>query len=220
LDRKIRYGSLFLDEIDWTKTRAFFAQDKGVWVNLVGREPQGWVSESSYDSVIEEARAALVDLKDFNGDQLFESVMTRNETFFGRWIERLPDLVMIPANDQYVYNERPSYGDPVVPADSTTGTHSRDGVFIAWGKGIRREATFSRQPQLRDVGPTALGSLGCPLTNEMDGRMLNEVFEEEVIESRIGSSYRELDGESKGSIYVGDEESEIRKRLRALGYID
>ena len=43
LDRKVEYGSEFLGEIDWACTRAYFAQDKGVWVNLAGREAEGIV---------------------------------------------------------------------------------------------------------------------------------------------------------------------------------
>src|SRR5215216_1993149 len=52
LDRKVQYGSAFLDEIDWTRTRAFFAQDKGIWVNLRGRESAGVVRESEFDGVL------------------------------------------------------------------------------------------------------------------------------------------------------------------------
>ena len=118
--------------------------------------------------------------------------MRREEAFNGRWSERLPDLVMIPRRDEYVYNERPSYGDVIVPADSTTGTHSRDGIFIAWGRGIRSGVNFVTQPNLRDVGPTALASLGCPLTTDMDGRALVEVFNERIEPSRLGSSYRDV----------------------------
>ena len=186
LDRKVEYGSAFLDEIDWSRTRAFFAQDKGVWVNLAGREREGIVRESDYDGVIEEARTALLHLvSPEDGEPVFERVMRRDEAFNGAWSNRLPDLVMTPRRDEYVYNERPSYGDVIVPADSTTGTHSRDGIFIAWGRGIKSGATFVNQPNLRDVGPTALASLGCPLTTDMDGRVLMEAFSE-LTESASG----------------------------------
>src|SRR3989454_469919 len=152
LDRKVESGRAFLDEIDWSRTRAFFAQDKGVWVNLAGRESEAIVRESEFDGVIEEARAALLKLKaPENGEPVFERVMRREETFNGAWSTRLPDLVMIPRLDEYVYNERPSYGDVIVPADSTTGTHSRDGIFIGWGRGINRGSCFHHPPNLRDV---------------------------------------------------------------------
>jgi len=223
LDRKVQYGAGFLDEINWSRTRAFFAQDKGVWVNLAGREPEGIVREGEFDSVIEEARAALVQLKSPDDNlPVFENVMRREEALTGRWAERLPDLVMIPHRDEIVYNERPSYGSVIVPADSTTGTHARDGIFIAWGRGIQSGASVAPQPNLRDVGPTALASLGCPLTTDMDGRALMEVFTDLREPSRTGSSYKDAEPTStaSASVYNTGEEAELRERLRALGYIE
>ena len=221
LDKKVLYGSAYLDEIDWSRTRAFFAQDKGVWVNLAGRENQGIVSEREFDGVIEEARAALLQLADENGEQVFETVLRRGEAFTGAWSDKLPDLVMIPRRDEYVYNERPSYGDVIVPADSTTGTHSRDGIYIAWGRDVCSDAVFTKQPNLRDVAPTALASLGCPLTLDMDGRALMEVFNNVAEPLRQGSSYKQpaFDVSSPQSVYNATEEAELRERLRALGYI-
>ncbi|MFY9611786.1 MAG: alkaline phosphatase family protein [Blastocatellia bacterium] len=219
LDKKVAYGSAYLDEIDWSRTRAFFAQDKGVWVNLSGRESEGIVPESGFDEVVDEISDSLVSLRSpEDGERVFEKVMRRQEAFNGRYSERLPDLVMIPRRDEYVYNERPSYGEMIVPADSTTGTHSRDGIFIAWGKGIEAGTRFSSRPNLRDVGPTALASLGCPVTTDMDGRALLEVFNGVSVLSPAGSSYRDA-GKSEGSVYNASEEAELRDRLRALGYI-
>jgi predicted AlkP superfamily phosphohydrolase/phosphomutase len=223
LDRKVEYGSAFLDEIDWSQTRAFFAQDKGVWVNLAGRESQGVVNASESDSVIEEARTALLGLaSQENGEPVFESVMRREEAFKGAWCGTLPDLVMVPRRDDYVYNERPSYGEVIVPADSTTGTHSRDGIFIAWGRDIKSGATLTEQPNLRDVGPTALASLGCPLTIDMDGQALTELFTAPSVPARLGSSYKNAatsSGLTNQSVYSVGEEAELKERLRALGYI-
>jgi len=222
LDKKVRYGSAFLDEIDWSRTRAFFAQDKGVWVNLIGRESEGIVAESEFDIVVERAREVLSHLSDpVDSTPVFESVMRREEAFRGDFSHRLPDLVMVPRRDEYVYNERPSYGDVIVPADSTTGTHSRNGIFIAWGKGIGSDAAFAQTPNLRDVGPTALHSLECPLTTDMDGRVL-EVFKDTQELQRQGSSYKPeaiSSSPTVESVYTETEESELKERLKALGYI-
>ncbi|HSF25142.1 MAG TPA: alkaline phosphatase family protein [Blastocatellia bacterium] len=222
LDRKVAYGSAYLDEIDWSRTRAFFAQDKGVWVNLAGRESEGIVPESGFEEAVDEAGRALVSLvSPEDGEPVFEKVIRRQEAFNGLYSERLPDLVMIPRRDEYVYNERPSYGQKLVPADSTTGTHARDGIFIAWGKGIKAGGRFSGPPNLRDVGPTALASLGCPLTTDMDGRALLEVFNDVSELVRAGSSYRDAGKAmpAKGSVYNASEEAELRERMRGLGYI-
>ncbi len=222
LDKKVEYGSAFLNEIDWARTRAFFAQDKGVWVNLAGREPEGSVSERESDGVLEEARRALLDLTSpEDGEPVFETVMRRDEAFNGAWASRLPDLVMVTRRDEYVYNERPGYGEAILPADSTTGTHSRDGVFIAWGRGVESNASFTSQPNLRDVGPTALASLGSPLTTDMDGRALMEVFTGASEPVRQGTSYkRPAADDAVSSVYNASEEAELRERLRALGYIE
>jgi predicted AlkP superfamily phosphohydrolase/phosphomutase len=219
LQKKVEYGKAFLDEIDWSRTRAFFAQDKGIWANLAGRESEGIVRPSEFDEVIEEARAVLLSVvSPEDGWPVFERVMRREEAFNGLYSQRLPDLVMITRRDEYVYNERSSYGDQIVPADSTTGTHSRDGILIAWGKGIAAGADL-KQPNLRDVGPTALASLGCPLTTDMDGRALMEVFSEVRELPRAGSSYRDA-MPAEGSVYNAREEAELRDRMRALGYIE
>jgi predicted AlkP superfamily phosphohydrolase/phosphomutase len=223
LDKKVQYGSAFLDEIDFTRTRAYFAQDKGVWVNLAGREAAGCVRDSEYDTVVDEARRVLESITDTSdGLPVFERVMRRDEAFNGLWSERLPDLVMVPRRDEYVYNERPGYGRVIVPADSTTGTHARDGIFIAHGRGIESGVAFAAQPNLRDVGPTALASLGCPLTLDMDGRALVELFSEQIEPRRAGSSYKDAGqaAAAGGSVYKAGEEAELRERLRALGYIE
>jgi predicted AlkP superfamily phosphohydrolase/phosphomutase len=222
LERKVKAGRAFLDEIDWSRSRCYFAQDKGVWVNLQHRESNGFVKESEFDSVIEEARHCLASLHSpIDGGRIFDRVLRREEAFSGRYTHRLPDLVMVPARDEYVYNERPSYGEAVVPADSTTGTHSKDGIFIAWGRGIRSGAEFRQQPNLRDIGSTALAALGCPLTEDADGRVLDEVFAEPMRPARQGSSYRQNQSQgTQESVYRADEEAELRERMRALGYIE
>ncbi|HKV38171.1 MAG TPA: alkaline phosphatase family protein [Blastocatellia bacterium] len=223
LDKKVGYGSAFLEDIDWTRTRAYLAQDKGVWVNLKGREQAGIVAECDSEAVVNEARSVLAEIKSPDaGERVFERLMRRDEAFSGRFSERLPDLVMIPTRDEYVYNERPSFGEIVVPADSTTGTHSRDGIFIAWGTGVRAGVEFDSQPNLRDVAPMALNSLGCPLTEDMDGQPHAEIFQQSAPIEPRGSSYKEEPANStaSGGAYNQTEEADLRERLRALGYIE
>lgn len=216
IERNARYGAGFLDEIDWQHTQVFFAQDKGVWVNLSGREPEGTVSADRFDDVIEEARLALSQLKaPEDGAPVFEKVLRRDEAFKGLHSVRMPDLVLVPRSDDYVYNERPSYGEVVVPAATSTGTHSRNGILIAWGRGVQSRAEFEQKPNLRDIGPTVLHSLGCPVTEDMDGRPLLEIFRKRSEPARSGTSYRD-----PGSAVASDPGKEIvEERLRSLGYL-
>jgi predicted AlkP superfamily phosphohydrolase/phosphomutase len=188
-------------------------------VNLKGREPQGIVAESENNSVVNEAVQVLLDVAAPGGRRVFEKVLTRGEAFNGRYSNRLPDVVVIPVDDEYVYNERPGYGELMVPADSTTGTHARDGIFIAWGSGITPGKAPGTVANLRDVGPTALYAMGLPVTEDMDGRPLIELFDTPAPPKRQGTSYRFSDT-AGASVYSESEEAEITERLRALGYIE
>ena len=93
-------------------------------------------------------------------------------------------------------------------------------IFIAWGRGVANNVAFTTQPNLRDVGPTALASLGCPLTTDMDGRALVEIFTETIEPQRAGSSYKDAAPSASRPVYNAGEEAELRERLRALGYIE
>jgi hypothetical protein len=87
---------------------------------------------------------------------------------------------------------------------------------------VKSGASFTARPDLRDVGPTALLSLDCPLTTDMDGRALEEAFDPAIDIKRQGSSYRGADDSAleQASVYDVKEEAALRERLRALGYIE
>ena len=54
-------------------------------MNLAGRENQGIVPAREFESVIEEARSALLELKSAeDGESVFEQVLQRDEAFNGR----------------------------------------------------------------------------------------------------------------------------------------
>lgn len=104
-------------------------------------------NERDGEAVIKEVRQLLTELKSpHHIGPVSERVMRRDEAFVGRWSHRLLDPVMIPTLDCYVYNERLGGGNLIVPADSTTGTHARDGDFVAWGgaSGVARRSLNSR----------------------------------------------------------------------------
>jgi hypothetical protein len=56
----------------------------------------------------------------------------------------------------------------------------------------------------------------------MDGRALIELFNDGTRIARRGTSYREMpaDDNERRPAYSAEEETALRQRLRALGYID
>lgn len=220
LDKKAERGKAVFEEIDWSRTKAFFGQDRGVWINLAGREANGIVDAKDYQKVCEEIRAKLRDLKSpFDNKPVFEQVLTREEAFNGRFSELLPDLILVTRDSRYVPLEGRSAEGVFINSTTTSGAHAPYGIFIAHGNDIHQGVRIENA-HLRDIAPTALYALNEPLTEDMDGRILQEVFtaqgNAERNISHIGTSYR--DGVAGGA-FDAEEQEEIQERMRALGYI-
>ena len=97
--------------------------------------------------------------------------------------------------------------------DKQTGTHDRNGVFVAQGNNIKHG--FSCDAWIVDVVPTVLAMLDIPIPKHMDGRVLREIFE-----TAPEISYTDLELKDTQTIHYSDkEQSEVEKRLADLGYL-
>jgi predicted AlkP superfamily phosphohydrolase/phosphomutase len=111
---------------------------------------------------------------------------------------------------------------------SDHGFHARGhkdappGIFVAAGRHIDPEGVPAQPLRLADVAPTVLALLGLPAGEDMDGRVLDELFTPEWREAyprkRI-PTYDTEDWRPQAPIPSGVDE-ELMKRLRALGYIE
>ncbi len=106
-------------------------------------------------------------------------VYVREETWSGDKLGLLPDLVFeLDGGACYVVETRPDlplYVDyPLSPRLS--GGHRMDGVFMARGPGMRRGLDLGRL-RIYDVAPTILHLYGLPVPGDMDGRVVEELFE-------------------------------------------
>jgi predicted AlkP superfamily phosphohydrolase/phosphomutase len=220
LDKKAERARAVFAEIDWSRTKAFFGQDRGVWVNLRGRESEGIVAPEDFEKVLNQLKDQLKALKSpYDNLPVFEQVLTRAEAFNGRFAESMPDLIVVTRDPRYVPLEGRSTGKIFLNSTTTSGAHAPYGIFIANGEGIRKGEKIDNA-HLRDIAPTALFAMDEALTEDMDGRALQEVFTAEVNNQRgvrrAGTSYR--DGVSDNA-FDADEQEEIQERMRALGYI-
>jgi predicted AlkP superfamily phosphohydrolase/phosphomutase len=72
--------------VDWSRTRAYSLGLGEVFINLVGREPQGSVPPGEYDAVVEAVRAGLLALRDpADGADFVTSCSRRDEIYSGPW---------------------------------------------------------------------------------------------------------------------------------------
>lgn len=100
--------------------------------------------------------------------------------------------------------------------------HRDFGIFVAAGPGIKHDEIIHGASQL-DVTPTILNLFDLPVGNDMDGRVLSEIYQQPKTVNYI-KSWDEVDGDS--AMYSPEEQSdpiaskEAIKQLIALGYID
>jgi hypothetical protein len=104
------------------------------------------------------------------------------------------------------------------------GTHYPEGIFIANGPGIQQGVTLSNFPII-NTAPCLIYSLGLEIPSDFEGGLPDGIFEESFVNKhsyRIGKPT--LTPESYAFEEVRDtdknEEEEIYKRLKALGYIE
>ena len=108
--------------------------------------------------------------------------------------------------------------EPAGPAEQ----HRHYGIFVLAGPGIKQdELIFGAS--LIDVCPTALACLGLPVGEDMDGKILEQCFEEPR-DFEYVPSWDEVAGEdgahAKDAVLDPMDASESLRQLVELGYID
>jgi predicted AlkP superfamily phosphohydrolase/phosphomutase len=152
------------------------------------------------------------------GGPLIHQLYYKEQLYHGPYLETAPDLIFFM--DDFRCEVTTSLGrpDPFELNPINSGSHRPDGLFIAWGRGVRRGVTLDAN--IVDIMPTVLHCLGLPVPDDVDGRILLEAFapDSEVAKRPvvIGEG-----GEVERTRYEWSEEEreKVRVRLRGLGYL-
>lgn len=213
--------------IDFSRTKAYPTGDSaGVFVNLKGRQPGGIVEGGDeYEAVRDQIIAALGELADpQTSEKIAEGVYRREEIWSGPCLDRLPDVIMVQAEQLYattllaeaagdeVFYDLP---DPGRGGLQRHGDHRKDGTFLAIGPHIR--ACETQDAHIADVPATVLAILGCPIPSQFDGRVLTEILTDDVdIPQRTAGPDARVAGKE---VLTEEDQAEVERRLRGLGYI-
>jgi predicted AlkP superfamily phosphohydrolase/phosphomutase len=227
-------GLLFSSLFDWKGTGAYSLGSYGnIYINLKGREPHGIIEPGeAYDKLCNNITARLIELKDpTTGKRVVKKVYRREEIYHGPFIHKAADLIVLWSDEGYHSVQRFGSEEYSVFGNRLdfhltniryTGHHRLNGIFAIKGEGVKRGVEIN-SAKIIDLAPTVLYMLGVPVPDDMDGRVLKEVFEEEYIkrkpiqfEKTAAESYTKL----KQDVYTGAETDEIAKRLKSLGYIE
>jgi predicted AlkP superfamily phosphohydrolase/phosphomutase len=226
------------EAIDWSRTKAYcneaLASSSTIWLNVKGRQPEGIVHPGDeYRELVQFLIDRLRALRDpKTGAPLVERVLPRDEVYHGPYVDAAPDLFLAwweGAGFSVKATRADDPSEPVVVENTGgtgevewTGTHRMAGILAVDGAGVRRGTTLEKA-SIIDLAPTILHLLGQPVPDDMDGRVLTEIFESAYLEQR--PVRQEAVGGAEATAEAGatysDEESEIiEKRLQDLGYIE
>ncbi|TFB12213.1 hypothetical protein E3V55_01240 [Candidatus Marinimicrobia bacterium MT.SAG.3] len=203
--------------VDWSKTKAV-ALPGGIYINTVDR-PEGIVEKEDYDALRSEIAEKFKNITDpRDGSDLDVEILLREDIYSGPYVENAPDIQFIIGG--YEWGEIRN-----IPADRRlydplkTAHHDENGIFIATGQGIKQGEKIDGA-SIMDLTPTILAAYGIKPPGDMDGRVLNEIFETPP-EFHVDADDTESAGvEDDSEGYTPEEEKAIEERLRGLGYVD
>jgi len=202
-------------QVDWSRTYAWdpfwsVSPYGSIFLNVKDREPHGIIMKSDYETARKSLADQLLKYKDpATGKQVVIKTFTREELYTGPYVDEMPDLLFEVDSDYCIYHR------------DVGSHHKRTGILIFSGPEIQKGVRFNSS--ILDVTPTLLYALGLPVADDMDGRVLTEIFTDRFlkinplhsIETYCTNSY--VRRENYGNDQIS---SDIQDRLRALGYTE
>ncbi|MGB3975272.1 MAG: alkaline phosphatase family protein [bacterium] len=205
----------------WPQTSAYtyrnMPYDKAVLfrLNMVGREPDGVVTQEAASSQLGDLAATLKQIQTMEGIKLFDDIQIFDEeaTLFCKLTDTisLDDVIFLDNRLLKLRNIIIQKGLP-----RGLHTHAPPGIFVAHGPGIERGKTITGA-KLFDITPTALRILGLPVAQDFDGHVIENIFSPgwKAIEYIPTYGSRQTIDE----LTVTDGDNRMLDELRALGYI-
>lgn len=219
--------------IDWRATKAFGVYDIGggdaIYLNLHGREPFGTVQPGEEaENLLSNIETALRSLRDPETDlTVVEEVYRKDDLFHGDAADEAPDLVVY-WRDGYCGGTPDSKFQGKIFGDNSSsdyskqmlsGTHRLQGVLMASGHGVRR-ANQLPEMSIMDLAPTILHMLGLSVPESMDGRVIEELLDREIVTWPVSySKPTELERVDRTNVYSEEEQAALEQHLRDLGYL-
>jgi len=185
--------------IDWVKTKAV-PRRTYIWVNLLGRDPDGIVSPEEYEKVRQKVIDTLNAVRDpKTGECPFEAVLRKeNLEVYGQWGGKVGDLMyfMRPgytdADINYLHPHKEdlnvsAVGETVVRCahhqylpTAKLGPFTNSAFFILNGNRVREGYQRPHPAFSVDVAPTLAFLSGIPIPKSSEGKLLLDTISKKV----------------------------------------
>lgn len=223
--------------IDWSKTQAYSdSLFPNIRINIRGRELYGIVNPGKeHEALIERLITELRDMRDLNtGERIVEDVFRREDIYHGNYVDKAPELLIrwkedIPISGIKLEKQSRHFESTISPIPGEdyrviSGDHHLKGIFLSRGRDLKKGMRITKGINITDIAPTILYCMGVSIPDDMDGKILNPIFEESF--SRVNpvaysnDIVREVNAASAPDEYTTEETKELERRLRGLGYIE
>jgi predicted AlkP superfamily phosphohydrolase/phosphomutase len=162
-------------DVDWSRTRAWSSGGYygRVFLNVEGREPQGFIPAAQYEAVRDELAAALRAIPGPQGEAL-ETQVFKPETIYQEVHGVAPDLMVYFGGLHWRsvgtlgHGRHYTFENDTGPDDAN---HAVNGMFILH-EPHRKGAGRVSGHQLMDIAPTLLNRLNIPIPLEMQGHII------------------------------------------------
>ena len=177
-DRKVTVES----QIDFEKSIAFALGHTipfgAIYLNVKGREPYGFVERGKqYEQIKAGICGKLVNLGRELNRKLEVAILEPQKVYNGDKVDLAPDIlftindwecVVIKSFADYVFTDSPY-------SSRHTGSHRMHGIFVSYGPDMRKGEAVEGI-RIYDIAPTILHMFNSRIADNLDGRVLSEVF--------------------------------------------
>ncbi|MFP4502283.1 MAG: alkaline phosphatase family protein [Candidatus Hydrogenedentota bacterium] len=165
----------YLQGYDWSKTKAYGLGLGMIFLNREGREKEGTVPDGEVPALLDEIQSKLLAVTDPNtGDKVFNNVYTFPNPE-GEAMADAPDIQLGYAEGYQTTKGSAAGAAPEelfsVNDDKWSGEHASSDVATTAGIFFTNKRVET-DPQLRDLGVTALEYLGATVPAEFEGKDL------------------------------------------------
>lgn len=193
------------DHADWDFMAVYYnAIDHISHVFMKYHPPQlSWVDDQSFELY----------------SDVINAVYRWHDMMLGRWLEIVGEngYVMVLSDHGFHSDERRVKALPKEPA-AIAREHNHLGILAIKGPGIKKdELIFGAS--LLDITPTILSAFNLPVGKDMDGKVLNAIFQE-TPNLQVVDSWDDEETKKKSQSLAQFESDELVKQLVDLGYVE
>jgi predicted AlkP superfamily phosphohydrolase/phosphomutase len=168
-------GHQLIDAIDWSRAKAYsVGEGGGIFINVEDRSPES----TEYLQLRDRIEGMLAQLTGPKGERVAVRAFKKEDVYWGRHLNAAPDLLYML--DDLTLSPKTGIGHGRVWIEPQVGGgHSLHGLFIASGPDIKGTGEQLQDLKIYDIAPTVLHLMGCPVPEDLDGRVLIETLAED-----------------------------------------